>query len=266
MEGHAALLHALGLGDEEILGEFYNKVTFLRGQGGWQIPFTADAWRGQKPAFDIIDAKTGEVVFPAGQKVSPRAANKAGKDGLETLLIPTEEIFGRYSAYDLVNDATGALRGTGGHSDFGRAKGLLKGEWEPLWVVDFPMFEYDDAARRWNAVHHPFTSPNTEWIDRFEEVGRFFARLQAQDRRRVGGIKLLKNLGKFGRGKGCEQDGARGCIQPNHDTGPVRRPKAVRPAANPEFFSLGDQVANLFEQLVRRHCHSGSRGASERPG
>ncbi|MDQ4421157.1 DNA-directed RNA polymerase subunit beta [Sphingobium sp. DEHP117] len=104
-----ALLHALGLNNEEILGEFYNKVTFLRGEGGWQIPFTVEAWRGQKPAFDIIDAKTGEVVFPAGQKISPRAANKAGKDGLETLLIPTEEIFGRYSAYDLINETTGEI-------------------------------------------------------------------------------------------------------------------------------------------------------------
>jgi DNA-directed RNA polymerase subunit beta len=104
-----ALLFALGLNAEEILGEFYNKVTFVRGTGGWQIPFGADAWRGQKPAFDVVDAKTGEVVFPAGQKISPRAANKAAKDGLETLLIPTEEIFGRYSAYDLVNDATGEI-------------------------------------------------------------------------------------------------------------------------------------------------------------
>ncbi|MCB2015340.1 MAG: DNA-directed RNA polymerase subunit beta, partial [Sphingobium sp.] len=104
-----ALLYALGLDSEEILGEFYNKVTFLRGEGGWQIPFNAEAWRGQKPAFDIIDAKTGEVVFPALQKISPRAANKASKDGLETLLIPTEEIFGRYSAYDLINETTGEI-------------------------------------------------------------------------------------------------------------------------------------------------------------
>ncbi|MGD9810617.1 MAG: DNA-directed RNA polymerase subunit beta [Sphingobium sp.] len=104
-----ALLHALGLSDEEILDQFYNKVTFLRGEGGWKIPFTAEAWRGQKPTFDIVDAKTGEVVFPAGQKISPRAANKAGNDGLAELLIPTEEIFGRYSAYDLINETTGEI-------------------------------------------------------------------------------------------------------------------------------------------------------------
>jgi DNA-directed RNA polymerase subunit beta len=104
-----ALLYALGLNSEEILNQFYNRVTYVRGQGGWIIPFAAENWRQQKPMFDIVDAKTGEVVFPAGQKISPRAANKAQKDGLADLLIPTEEIFGRYSAYDLVNDKTGEI-------------------------------------------------------------------------------------------------------------------------------------------------------------
>ena len=54
--------------------------------------------------------ETGEVVFPAGQKITPRAANKAAKDGLDELLIPTEEIFGRYSAPTTsVNDKTGEI-------------------------------------------------------------------------------------------------------------------------------------------------------------
>jgi len=104
-----ALFYALGLTSEEILNHFYNRVTFVRGQGGWVIPFQAENWRGQKPMYDIIDAKTGEVVFASGQKISPRAANKAAKDGLTDLLIPTEEIFGRYSAYDLINEATGQI-------------------------------------------------------------------------------------------------------------------------------------------------------------
>jgi len=104
-----ALLYALGLTSEDILNYFYNRVTFVRGPNGWQIPFQPENWRGAKPMFDIVDAKSGEVIFPAGQKVSPRAANKAQKDGLETLLIPTEEIFGRYSAYDLINEATGEI-------------------------------------------------------------------------------------------------------------------------------------------------------------
>jgi aspartyl-tRNA synthetase len=59
----------------------------------------------------------------------------------------------------VVNDAIGALRVKIGHSDFGRAKGLFEDRWAPLWVVDFPMFEHDEEAGRWNAVHHPFTAP-----------------------------------------------------------------------------------------------------------
>ena len=59
----------------------------------------------------------------------------------------------------VVNDALGALRVKIGHSDFGRTHGLFEDVWAPLWVVDFPMFEYDEEAQRWNAVHHPFTAP-----------------------------------------------------------------------------------------------------------
>jgi aspartyl-tRNA synthetase len=77
----------------------------------------------------------------------------------------------------VVNDAIGALRVKIGHSEFGRARGLMQGEWEPLWVVDFPMFEYDDAAQRWNAVHHPFTSPkdgHEDWLE--SDPGRCIAK------------------------------------------------------------------------------------------
>jgi len=55
----------------------------------------------------------------------------------------------------IVNDALGALR-----SKLGHEKGYVNGKaWEPLWVVDFPMFEYDEENKRWSACHHPFTSP-----------------------------------------------------------------------------------------------------------
>jgi DNA-directed RNA polymerase subunit beta len=104
-----ALLLALGLGAEDILNQFYNRVVFDRAADGWKIPYLAEAWRNQKPTFDIVDADSGEVVFATGQKISPRSANKAEKDGLKTLLIPTEEIFGRYSAFDLINEATGEI-------------------------------------------------------------------------------------------------------------------------------------------------------------
>jgi aspartyl-tRNA synthetase len=60
----------------------------------------------------------------------------------------------------IVNDALGALR-----SKIGHEKGYTNGKaWEPLWVVDFPMFEYDEEAKRWTACHHPFTAPKDEHL------------------------------------------------------------------------------------------------------
>ena len=104
-----SLLYALGLDPEDILNHFYSTVVWKRGDGGWRLPYAPEQWRGTKPAFDIVDAKTGEAIFPAGDKISPRAANKAQKDGLTELLIPTEEIFARFSAHDLIDEATGRI-------------------------------------------------------------------------------------------------------------------------------------------------------------
>jgi aspartyl-tRNA synthetase len=64
--------------------------------------------------------------------------------------------FGADSA-KVVNDALGALRLKVGHD-----LGLVKSDWAPLWVVNFPMFEWDEQDQRWNALHHPFTAPRTD--------------------------------------------------------------------------------------------------------
>ena len=77
----------------------------------------------------------------------------------------------------VVNDAIGALRTKIGHSDFGRRNGLLESGWRPLWVTDFPMFEYDEEDARWVAVHHPFTSPKDGHEDLMEtDPGRCLAK------------------------------------------------------------------------------------------
>lgn len=61
----------------------------------------------------------------------------------------------------IVNDALGALRVKIGHE-----KGHTNGEaWCPVWITDFPMFEYDEGEKRWNACHHPFTSPKEGHLD-----------------------------------------------------------------------------------------------------
>jgi aspartyl-tRNA synthetase len=77
----------------------------------------------------------------------------------------------------IVNDSIGALRLKIGHSEFGKKTGLVTKGWKPLWVVDFPMFEFDDEAQRWSAVHHPFTAPkdgHEDWMD--TDPGRCIAK------------------------------------------------------------------------------------------
>ncbi|KAA3652596.1 MAG: aspartate--tRNA ligase [Proteobacteria bacterium] len=64
----------------------------------------------------------------------------------------------------VVNDALGALRVKIGHE-----KGHLTGDaWTPVWITDFPMFEYDDEDKRWVACHHPFTAPKDDHVDLLE--------------------------------------------------------------------------------------------------
>ncbi|NND53997.1 MAG: aspartate--tRNA ligase, partial [Gammaproteobacteria bacterium] len=57
----------------------------------------------------------------------------------------------------VVNDALGALR-----VKLGEDRGLIESEWAPVWVVEFPMFEWDAGEKRWNALHHPFTAPSVD--------------------------------------------------------------------------------------------------------
>ncbi|MDH5191486.1 MAG: aspartate--tRNA ligase [Gammaproteobacteria bacterium] len=63
----------------------------------------------------------------------------------------------------VVNEALGALRVRIGHE-----KEIIEHGWKPVWVVDFPMFEYDEEAKRWVALHHPFTSPKEEDIEKLD--------------------------------------------------------------------------------------------------
>ncbi|RYX89076.1 MAG: aspartate--tRNA ligase [Comamonadaceae bacterium] len=108
-----------------------------------------------------------------------------GKEGLQSPIVKNlhdkaiSEILSRTGAQDgdilffgadkekIVNDAIGALRVKIGHSTFGKKNGLFEAGWRPMWVVDFPMFEFDEAEQRYSAVHHPFTAPkdgHEDWM------------------------------------------------------------------------------------------------------
>ncbi len=109
-----ALLYALGLDDEEILSTFYNQIIIKGSKRGWRMPYVAEKMRGVTPVSDLIDAKTGEVVIRAGEKVAVRRARELAANGLKEILVPSEELLGRYLAEDIVDLATGRIHAEAG--------------------------------------------------------------------------------------------------------------------------------------------------------
>ena len=151
------------------------RVVALRVPGGGEMS------RGE------IDAFTEFVKIYGAKGLAWIKVNEVakGREGLQSPIVKNlhdkaiAEILSRSGAQDgdllffgadkakVVNDAIGGLRLKIGHSDFGKKQGLLQDRWAPLWVVDFPMFEFDEEAGRYNAVHHPFTAPkdgHEDWM------------------------------------------------------------------------------------------------------
>ncbi|MGD9598969.1 MAG: aspartate--tRNA ligase [Steroidobacteraceae bacterium] len=138
------------------------RVAALRVPGGGSMP------RSQIDEYTAFVARYGARGL-AYVKVNKRAK---GRDGLQSPIIKflsdaaLAGILDRTGALDgdlvffgadtakIVGDALGALR-----LKLGTDLGLVAHAWRPLWVVDFPMFERDEEAGRWMAMHHPFTSP-----------------------------------------------------------------------------------------------------------
>lgn len=115
-------------------GLAYIKVNDLSNVEGLQSPIvkflTKEGGKEGEIAFEILQrvgAQNGDLVFFGADKTS------------------------------IVNDAMGALR-----IQIGKDLDMLTCEWAPLWVVDFPMFEFDEKDGRWYSVHHPFTAPKTD--------------------------------------------------------------------------------------------------------
>ena len=140
---------------------------------GLRVPGGAELSRSE------IDAYTQFVAIYGARGLAYIKVNDAsrGREGLQSPIVKNlhdnalDAVISRTGALNgdliffgadrakVVNDAIGALRSRIGHSEFGRRTGLLESGWRPLWVTDFPMFEYDEEDDRWTAVHHPFTSP-----------------------------------------------------------------------------------------------------------
>ena len=110
--------------------------------------------------------KVNDATQPNEKGLQSPIVKNLHEDALRTILERTgaqngDLIFFGADKTGVVNDALGALRVKLGHD-----KGYLTGqEWTPVWVVDFPMFEYDEEDKRWTACHHPFTSPKDDHVE-----------------------------------------------------------------------------------------------------
>jgi len=155
------------------------RVVALRVPGGSRE--TGGISRGE------IDAYTEFVKIYGAKGLAYIRVNELakGRDGLQSPIVKNihdkalQAVLERTGAQDgdliffgadkekIVNDAIGALRVKVGHSEFGKKNGLFEAGWRPLWVVDFPMFEFDEENQRYTAVHHPFTAPkegHEDWM------------------------------------------------------------------------------------------------------
>ncbi|HEY2445779.1 MAG TPA: DNA-directed RNA polymerase subunit beta, partial [Rhizomicrobium sp.] len=104
------LLYALGLDQESILDYYYAKIAFRRAkEGGWTTAVDPVWMRNAKANSDWKNAKTGEVLVEAGQKITQRTLRKWHEEGIKTILLSEDELVGRYSALDMVNVETGEI-------------------------------------------------------------------------------------------------------------------------------------------------------------
>ncbi|MDO9194034.1 MAG: aspartate--tRNA ligase, partial [Undibacterium sp.] len=149
---------------------------------GMRVPGGANMPRSE------IDAYTQFVAIYGAKGLAYIKVNEVakGRDGLQSPIVKNlhdaalAQVLALTGAQDgdliffgadkakIVNDAIGALRVKVGHSEFGKNNGLFDDVWKPLWVIDFPMFEYDEANDRWSATHHPFTAPKDGHEDLME--------------------------------------------------------------------------------------------------
>ncbi len=104
-----------GMGNEEILNTFYDKLIYTKGDKGWKTPFDGQRLRGTKLAADLINAESGDVMLEAGAKVTPRQIKKLEDAGLKEILIELEDLVGSYLAEDMIDGETGQVHFEAGH-------------------------------------------------------------------------------------------------------------------------------------------------------
>ena len=107
----STMLYSLGMTQEDICKAYYDTVTYIKSKDNkWSCPFFPERLRGIKPSFDIIDADSGEIIAPADKKVTPRLVKKLlDQKSSINILVPFENLIGRYAAVDIINEKTGEI-------------------------------------------------------------------------------------------------------------------------------------------------------------
>ncbi len=98
-----------GMSPEDVLNYYYDQVAFSRVKRGWKTEFVAERLRGVKLTNNLVNAKTGRTVTEAGTKMTPRLLRTLEGKGLKEILVPDEDLIGRYVALDIVNESTGEI-------------------------------------------------------------------------------------------------------------------------------------------------------------
>jgi len=143
-----------------------------------RVPGGATLSRTQIDAYTEFSAIYGAKGL-AWIKVNERSQGLAGLQSPIVKFLPEEtlaQILVRSGAQDgdilffgadrakVVNESLGNLR-----NRIAADLGLLQGDWQPVWITDFPMFEFDEKENRWSSTHHPFTSPQTDDLDSLQQ-------------------------------------------------------------------------------------------------
>lgn len=128
-----------GMSREEILAYFYENVTYTCCGKEWKTDFVLPTWRGMKLTRDLVNADTGETVAQTGTKLTVRLLKKLQDEGLKKVLVPVEDLMGRYVAVDLINEETGEILAEAGDEV---SEELLK-VFEAEQITEFPVLNID---------------------------------------------------------------------------------------------------------------------------
>ncbi len=136
------LLYALGMDDEEILSTFYKAIVVKESKRGWKVPFVPEKMRGMTPVDDLVDAKSGEVVSKAGEKITARRAREIAEEGVKEVLFAASDLAGRYLAEDIVNLQTGEIYGEAGEE----LDAKLLETFKEAKIKEFPILDIDHVT------------------------------------------------------------------------------------------------------------------------